>query len=55
MTELFIHPLSDVKTKKIGKGTKIWQFCVILEDAVIGENCNICSHKINSCLLSKPP
>ena len=44
MTKSFIHPLSDVKTKKIGKGTKIWQFCVILEDSIIGEDCNICSH-----------
>ncbi len=40
----FIHPLSDVKTKNIGQGTRIWQYCVILENAVIGENCNICSH-----------
>ena len=36
-----IHPLADVKTCKIGKGSKIWQFCVVLEGAVIGENCNI--------------
>tara|TARA_R110000751_G_C13785446_1_gene481495 strand:- start:3238 stop:3669 length:432 start_codon:yes stop_codon:yes gene_type:complete len=39
-----IHALSDVQTKKIGKNTKIWQFCVVLEGAVIGESCNICSH-----------
>lgn len=39
-----IHPLSDVQTKKIGKGTNIWQFCVVLPGAEIGENCNICSH-----------
>lgn len=38
---MFIHNLSDVKTKNIGKDTRIWQFCVILENAVIGENCNI--------------
>lgn len=36
-----IHPLSDVKSQNIGKNTKIWQFCVILENAKIGENCNI--------------
>lgn len=40
----YIHPLSDVKTKNIGEGTKIWQFCVVLEGAQIGSNCNICSH-----------
>ncbi len=39
-----IHPLSDVQTKKIGKNTNIWQFCVVLPGAEIGENCNICSH-----------
>lgn len=39
-----IHPLSDVKSKNIGEGTNIWQFCVILEGAKIGKNCNICSH-----------
>ncbi|WP_104717979.1 acyltransferase [Helicobacter trogontum] len=39
-----IHPLSDVQSQNVGKGTKIWQFCVVLPNAVIGENCNICSH-----------
>jgi len=37
-----IHPLADVKTSRIGDNTKIWQFCVVLEDAKIGNNCNIC-------------
>lgn len=37
----YIHPLADVHSTSIGKGTKIWQFCVILENAVIGKNCNI--------------
>jgi UDP-2-acetamido-3-amino-2,3-dideoxy-glucuronate N-acetyltransferase len=36
-----IHPLADVKSQNIGNGTFVWQFCVILEGAVIGENCNI--------------
>lgn len=40
----FIHPLSDVQSKNIGDGTKIWQFCVVLPDAKIGKDCNICSH-----------
>lgn len=40
----FIHPLADVQALSIGTGTRIWQFCVVLRDAVIGENCNICSH-----------
>ena len=39
-----IHPLSDVKTEKIGKDTNIWQFCVVFKDAEIGNNCNICAN-----------
>lgn len=39
-----IHPLADVQTKNIGEGTKVWQFSVILEGAVIGKNCNINCH-----------
>ena len=38
------HPLSDVQSKSIGKNTNIWQFCVVLPGAKIGDNCNICSH-----------
>lgn len=39
-----IHQLSDVQSKNIGKDTNVWQYVVILEKAVIGSNCNICSH-----------
>ena len=39
-----IHQLSDVQSKNIGEGTNIWQFCVVLEGAKIGKNCNICSN-----------
>lgn len=39
-----IHQLADVQSKKIGKDTNVWQFCVILPGAKIGNNCNICSH-----------
>jgi len=36
-----IHPTAEVQTTGIGNGTKIWQSCVILENAKIGSNCNI--------------
>lgn len=39
-----IHPLSDVQSNTIGQETSIWQFVVILPNAVIGEYCNICAH-----------
>lgn len=38
-----IHPLADCKAN-IPESTNIWQFCVVLPKAQIGENCNICSH-----------
>lgn len=41
-----IHPLADVKSEAIGKDTRIWQFAVIFDGAVIGENCNICAHTL---------
>jgi acetyltransferase-like isoleucine patch superfamily enzyme len=39
-----IHPLSDVQCKNIPESTRIWQYCVVLPNAKIGEDCNICSH-----------
>ncbi|WP_151763118.1 WxcM-like domain-containing protein [Acinetobacter nosocomialis] len=42
----YIHPLSDVKSKNIGQKTKVWQYSVILPNAIIGENCNICAHTL---------
>jgi len=36
-----IHPTAEVQTEKIGENTKIWQYCVILKNAIIGKNCNI--------------
>ena len=42
--EYYIDGTSIVKTNKIGRGTRIWQYVVILDNVEIGENCNICSH-----------
>ena len=42
----FIHPLSDVSECKIGQGTKVWQFVVILKGAEIGRDCNICAQTL---------
>ena len=39
-----IHELADVKSVNIGPNTNIWQFSVVLEHAVIGENCNLNCH-----------
>lgn len=39
-----IHQLSDIQSKDIGEETNIWQYCVVLPKAKIGNNCNICSH-----------
>lgn len=40
----FIHQLADVQTKAIGDNTRIWQFVVVLPNARIGADANICSH-----------
>ena len=40
----FIHRLADVQSSKIGDGTRVWQFAVVLADAQIGRDCNICAH-----------
>ena len=37
-----IHFSSDVQSSNIGENTNIWQYCVVLKNAVIGNNCNIC-------------
>ncbi len=41
---IVIHPTAEVHSKAIGGGTRIWQFVVVLEGAVIGRDTNICSH-----------
>ncbi|WP_449557202.1 acyltransferase [Huaxiibacter chinensis] len=41
-----IHKFSDVKSHNIGEGTSIWQFVVVMEDAKIGKNCNICANSL---------
>lgn len=38
-----IHHLADCQAQ-VPESTNIWQFCVVLPKAKIGENCNICSH-----------
>lgn len=40
----FVHQYADVADCYIGDRTRIWQFVVILRGAVIGSDCNICSH-----------
>lgn len=39
-----IHATADVQCENIGTGTVIWQYAIILEQAKIGENCNINCH-----------
>jgi UDP-2-acetamido-3-amino-2,3-dideoxy-glucuronate N-acetyltransferase len=39
-----IHPLADVQSQKVGKDTYVWQYSIILKDAIIGRNCNINCH-----------
>lgn len=41
-----IHKLADVQSGSIGIETRIWQYSVVLERAIIGRNCNICAHTL---------
>ncbi len=42
--KVMIHKLADVQSDNIGENTKVWQFAVILKNAIIGSNCNINCH-----------
>lgn len=44
MEQVFIHRLADVASQAIGRGTRIWQFVVVLPGAKIGADCNLCAH-----------
>ena len=44
MNHQLIHPSSDVQSKNIGAGTRVWQFVVVAQGAKIGKNCTIHSH-----------
>lgn len=39
-----INTKADVQSNRIGDGTNVWQYVVILPGAIVGEDCNICSH-----------
>ena len=39
-----IHPSAQTEGASIGSGTRVWQFCIILPQAHIGCDCNICAH-----------
>ena len=41
-----IHKLSDVASSNIGENTRVWQYSVILQGAIIGSDCNICAHTL---------
>ena len=38
-----IHTLTDCQAT-VPDSTKVWQYCVVLPGAKVGEECNICSH-----------
>jgi acetyltransferase-like isoleucine patch superfamily enzyme len=39
-----IHKLADVQSDNIGLNTFVWQFSIILKNAIVGNNCNINCH-----------
>lgn len=43
-SDYFVHALADCQSSHIGSGSRVWQFTVVLAQAVIGRDCNINSH-----------
>lgn len=43
---VYLNPLSEVQSCNIGKGTKVWQWVLILQGARVGNDCNICAHSL---------
>lgn len=41
-----IHETADVKTTKIGDGTRIWQYVTVMPGARIGSDVNVCAHSL---------
>ena len=39
-----VHRSAQTDGASIGSGTRVWQFCIILPQAQIGCDCNICAH-----------
>ena len=37
-------PFNDIKSSRIGARCQFWQYVVVLEEAQIGDDVNICSH-----------
>lgn len=44
MSEFYVHPSALCESNSIGKGTRIWAFCHIMKNVVIGEDCNLGDH-----------
>ena len=42
--DFYIHPSALCESEQIGKNTRIWAFVHILNDVIIGEDCNICDY-----------
>ncbi len=42
--DIYIDPRAIVETDEIGRGTRIWAFCHIMQGVSIGEACNIGEH-----------
>ncbi|NTV05219.1 MAG: N-acetyltransferase [Chlorobiaceae bacterium] len=44
ISKVNFHPTADVQSASVGEKTVIWQYSVVLPNAVIGKNCNINCH-----------
>jgi acetyltransferase-like isoleucine patch superfamily enzyme len=42
VNNFFVHEKALCESNNIGDNTKIWAFCHIMKDVIIGEDCNLC-------------
>jgi UDP-2-acetamido-3-amino-2,3-dideoxy-glucuronate N-acetyltransferase len=40
---VFVHPDGRCDSESVGAGTRVWGFAHVLDGAVVGRDCNICS------------
>jgi acetyltransferase-like isoleucine patch superfamily enzyme len=41
---VFVHPKALCESETVGAGTRIWAFAHVMQDAVVGRDCNIGDH-----------
>ena len=41
---VFVHPKGLCESTDVGRGTRVWAFAHVMDNATVGADCNICAH-----------